>query len=84
MSQDSDPAAGPATEAAGIAAAEAVESVEIDPAEEAGFVMGLGTRHNLNKIDALTAAIEGLHEREHPDPIQWCSDELCRTLEEWR
>jgi len=81
MSQDSDPAAGPATEAAGIAAA---ESVEIDPAEEAGFVMGLGTRHNLNKLDALTAAIEQLHQREHPDPIQWCSNDLCRTLEEWR
>lgn len=59
-------------------------SVEIDQAEDAGFVMGLGTRHNLNKIDALEAAIEALHDREHPDPIQWCSDDLCRTLEEWR
>ena len=68
MSRDSDPAAGPATEAAGIAAAETVESVEIDPAEEAGFVMGLGTRHNLNKIDALEAAIVRLHERDRPAP----------------
>jgi hypothetical protein len=42
MSQDSDPAAGPTTESAGIA------------------------------------------QREHLAPIQWCSDDLCRTLEEWR
>ena len=81
MSQDSDPAAIPATEAAGIAAAEAVE---LDPADLAGFAdASPSIRHMLDKIDALEAAIVSEH-ASHGRPIQWCESPLCQTLEDWR
>lgn len=71
MPQDNDPAAD--------------LSVEIDPADLAGFTASSPSiRHMLDKIDALTAAIVNEHTASHARPIQWCEHPMCQTLEDWR
>lgn len=87
MSQDSDPAAGPNTEAAGIAAAEAAPmSVELDPSDIAGFTANSPSiRHMLNKIEAYETAIIRAHDDEHDEVSRrWCPNILCRTMQDWR
>lgn len=82
--QDATAAAATEEVAAALSDPAPVESVEIDPAEAAGFSFGPTTHHMLAKIGALTDAIQELHDREHRDPIQWCGNDLCQTLEDWR